>query len=80
VACHVINLGLVGRFRITWRKLAGIPVVFVKARTNRRCALGDEFYVDLFSEAFHAGTVDILNTGANAIVGTRAISFGPSSL
>jgi hypothetical protein len=42
-------------------------------------ALGDEFYVDLGSELFHPGAVDVVNTATNAkrLVG---ISYGASSL
>lgn len=41
-------------------------------------ALGDEFYIDLGSELSHPGQVDIRNTSADSIVGTKPITFGGS--
>ena len=42
--------------------------------------LGDEFYIDLGSELFHPGLVDVVTTSTNLPVGTVAIAYGASSL
>jgi hypothetical protein len=42
-------------------------------------ALGDEFYVDLGSELFHPGSVDVIRTLSNLSVGTVPIAFGATS-
>jgi len=42
-------------------------------------ALGSEYFIDLFSEFGHPGSVDIFNTSSNLIVGTVAITFGADS-
>jgi hypothetical protein len=42
-------------------------------------ALGDEFYVDIGSEAFHQGLVEVVRTSDNNVTGLPAISFGATS-
>jgi hypothetical protein len=41
--------------------------------------MGDEFFVDLFSEAFHPGLVDITNAVTLSPVGVVPIMYGPTS-
>jgi hypothetical protein len=42
-------------------------------------ALGDELYVDLFSEAFHPGLVDVVDSATNNVQATVPITFGAMS-
>ena len=42
-------------------------------------SLGDEFYLDLSTEQFQAGLVDVIRTLDSTVVGTAPISFGTSS-
>ncbi len=41
--------------------------------------LGDEFYIDIGSEEFHPGFVDVFKTSTNAITGQAPILFGSNS-
>jgi PEP-CTERM motif len=41
--------------------------------------LGDEFYIDIGSEEFHPGFVDIVRTSDDATVDSRPITFGSQS-
>lgn len=41
--------------------------------------LGDEFYLDLSSEANHPGLVDLYQTSDATVVATAAITYGPTS-
>jgi hypothetical protein len=43
-------------------------------------ALGDEFFVDLFSEFVHPGLVNIQNTFTSAVAFTVPIQYGPTSI
>jgi hypothetical protein len=43
-------------------------------------ALGDEFLVDLFSEAFHAGSVDVIDTISGTIAFTVPIAYTATGL
>jgi hypothetical protein len=43
-------------------------------------ALGIEFYLDLGSELFHPGLVDIVSAATNLTVGVAPITFGTNSL
>lgn len=40
---------------------------------------GIEFYLDLFSESFTPGMVDVINASTGVPTGSAAISFGPTS-
>jgi hypothetical protein len=42
--------------------------------------LGDEFFVDLGSEQFHPGLVDIVDANTNIPTGQAPITFGPNNL
>jgi hypothetical protein len=42
-------------------------------------ALGDEFFIDIGSEQFHPGLVDVDNAFTNVPTGQAPISFGPTS-
>jgi hypothetical protein len=41
--------------------------------------LGDEFYVDLFSESFHPGLVDVVDTNTGSPTGSVPISYSSNS-
>jgi hypothetical protein len=45
---------------------------------NTLIDLGDKLYVNLFSELFHPGRVDVHNTATNAVVATVPILYGPT--
>jgi hypothetical protein len=45
--------------------------------TTRRSGLGDEYYIDLYSEADHAGTVDIYDGPGTTLQGTAPVLYGP---
>lgn len=42
-------------------------------------ALGDELYVNLFSELFNPGFVDVLDTATNSVQASIPITYGPTS-
>jgi hypothetical protein len=42
--------------------------------------LGDEFYVDLFTESIHPGEVDVFDAVTGTVVGTIPVDFGSNSL
>jgi hypothetical protein len=52
----------------------GIPAPY-----NVQINLGDEFFVDLSTEANHPGTVDVFNAATNASLFTVPIAFTPTS-
>ncbi|MFO0969075.1 MAG: PEP-CTERM sorting domain-containing protein [Gemmataceae bacterium] len=56
-----------------------IPAIPIPAPNDTLIALGDEFYVDLSTEAFNPGFVDILDTTTGGVFATVPITFGPSS-
>ena len=45
--------------------------------TQRLSGLGDEYYIDLYSEAYHAGMVDIYDGPGTTIFGQAPIVYGP---
>ena len=47
--------------------------------TQRLSGLGVEYYVDLYSEAFHAGTVDIWDGPGTTVLGSAPILYGTNS-
>jgi hypothetical protein len=53
----------------------GIPTV-----PGPTVSLGDEFYIDLGSETFHPGLVDVVTTSTDTNVGTAPITYSGSSL
>jgi hypothetical protein len=47
----------------------------IPAPNNTLIALGDEFFVDLFSEAFNPSMVDVIDSNTNAVAFTVPITF-----
>jgi PEP-CTERM motif len=41
--------------------------------------LGDEFFIDIGSEQFHPGLVDVVDSGTNVATGEAPIAFGPDA-
>jgi hypothetical protein len=41
--------------------------------------MGNEFYIDLASELFNPGFVDLYDANTNTVLGSLAITYGPSS-
>jgi len=47
--------------------------------TQRLSGLGVEYYIDLYSEGSHAGTVDIWDGPGTTVLGSAPILYGPNS-